>query len=92
MSVRDYMEWNRHEMLDYGRSRGCRNPTRRSLLVEDPSRPVVRMAGRGLPAALLDAGERRRLLANRQPGQAITAADESRLMRTTPPATRHRHH
>jgi hypothetical protein len=60
--VRDYMEWDRRESLDYGRSRGFYIPTRRSLLVEDPSRPVVRMAGRWLPVARLDAGERRRLL------------------------------
>lgn len=33
--VRDYMEWDRAEMLDYGRSRGLYTPSRRSLLVED---------------------------------------------------------
>lgn len=41
--VRDYMEWDRTEMLDYGRSRGFCLPTCRSLLVEDPGaarRPV----------------------------------------------------
>ncbi|MFE2031926.1 hypothetical protein ACFXBB_01450 [Streptomyces scopuliridis] len=35
--VWDYMEWDRREMLDYGRSRGFYTPTRRSLVVEDPS-------------------------------------------------------
>ncbi|MGW0827696.1 hypothetical protein [Streptomyces sp. NPDC002845] len=40
--VRDYMEWDRAEMLDYGRSRGFYIPTRRSLLVEDPAAPLVR--------------------------------------------------
>ncbi|MEU1536125.1 integrase [Streptomyces fagopyri] len=60
--VRDYMAWDRREMLDYGRSRGFYAPNRRSLLVEDPSRPVVRMAGRWLPVARLDVSERRRLL------------------------------
>ncbi|WP_405476374.1 hypothetical protein [Streptomyces canus] len=35
--------------LDYGRSRGFYTPGRRSLLMEDPSRPGVRMAGRSVP-------------------------------------------
>ncbi len=60
--VRDYMEWDRREMLDYGRTRGFYTPTRRSLLVEDPSRPAVRMAGRWVPIARLDGVERRRVL------------------------------
>ncbi|GHH29693.1 hypothetical protein GCM10018780_88120 [Streptomyces lanatus] len=60
--VRDYMEWDRAEMLDYGRSRGFYVPTRRSLLVEDPAVPRVRMGGRWVPVARLDDGERRRLL------------------------------
>ncbi|MFE5038622.1 hypothetical protein [Streptomyces sp. NPDC056683] len=49
--VRDYMEWDRAEMLDYGRSRGFYIPTRRSLLVEDPAAPRVRVGGRWVPAA-----------------------------------------
>lgn len=40
--VRDYIEWDRAEMLDYGRSRGFSLPTRRSLLVEDPAAPRAR--------------------------------------------------
>ncbi|MEU0164017.1 hypothetical protein ABZ214_00835 [Streptomyces iakyrus] len=60
--VRDYMEWDRAEMLDYGRARGFYAPTRRSLLVEDPAVPRVRMGGRWVPVARLDAAERRRLL------------------------------
>jgi hypothetical protein len=57
--VRDYMEWDRAEMLDYGRSRGFYIPTRRSLLVEDPAAPRVRVGGRWVPVARLDAEERR---------------------------------
>ncbi|PWG15366.1 hypothetical protein DF268_00710 [Streptomyces sp. V2] len=60
--VRDYMEWDRAEMLDYGRSRGFYVPPRRSLLVEDPAVPRVRMGGRWVPVDRLDDGERRRLL------------------------------
>jgi len=60
--VRDYMEWDRAEMLDYGRSRGFYTPSRRSLLVEDPAAPRVRIEGRWVPVARLDAAERRRLL------------------------------
>lgn len=60
--VRDYMEWDRAEMLDYGRSRGFYVPSRRSLLVEDPAAPRVRIGGRWVPVARLDAAERRRLL------------------------------
>ncbi|MFF4402629.1 tyrosine-type recombinase/integrase [Streptomyces sp. NPDC001480] len=60
--VRDYMEWDRREMLDYGHSRGFYTPTRRSLLVEDPARPRVRMAAGWVPVARLDEAERRRLL------------------------------
>lgn len=60
--VRDYMEWDRAEALDYGRSRGFYLPTRRSLLVEDPAVPRVRMGGRWVPVGRLDDGERRRLL------------------------------
>ncbi len=56
------MEWDRTEMLDYGRSRGYYVPTRRSLLVDDPAVPRVRMGGRCVPVARLDDGERRRLL------------------------------
>ncbi|MFI8277602.1 hypothetical protein ACIGBH_22370 [Streptomyces sp. NPDC085929] len=41
------MEWDRRETLDYGRARGFYVPGPRSLLVEDPARPVVRSAGGG---------------------------------------------
>ncbi|WP_420036110.1 site-specific integrase [Streptomyces sp. cg28] len=60
--LRDYQEWDRCEALDHGRARGFYRPSRRSLLVEDPSRPRVRMAGRWVAVGRLDAGERRRLL------------------------------
>jgi integrase len=60
--VRDYMEWDRAEMLDYGRAHGFYTPTRRSLLVEDPAMPRVRIGDRWVPVARLDAAERRRLL------------------------------
>ncbi|MCX4547189.1 site-specific integrase [Streptomyces sp. NBC_01565] len=60
--LRDSMEFDRQEALEYGRSRGSYIPTRRSLLVEDPARPRVRMGGRWIPVSRLDAAERRRLL------------------------------
>lgn len=56
------MEWDRQEMLDYGRSRGFYTLTSRSLLVEGPACPFVRMGGRKVPVSRLDAAERRRLL------------------------------
>lgn len=67
--VRDYMEWDRAEMLDYGRSRGFYIPTRRSLLVKDPAAPRVRVGGRWVPVARLDAEERRRLLVTTADGR-----------------------
>ncbi|MEU3466068.1 site-specific integrase [Streptomyces sp. NPDC006733] len=61
-NVWEYMAWDRREMLDYGRSRGFYIPGRRSLIVEDPARPAVRIGGRWVPVSRLDAAERRRLL------------------------------
>ncbi|NEA76963.1 MULTISPECIES: site-specific integrase [unclassified Streptomyces] len=60
--VWDYMEWDRKEMLDRGRAQGLYVPSRRSLVVEDPARASVRIAGRWIPVARLGAEERRRLL------------------------------
>lgn len=60
--VWEYMEWDRRETLDYGRARGFYVPGPRSLLVEDPARPVVRVGGRWVAVARLGAAERRRLL------------------------------
>lgn len=63
------MEWDRAEMLDYGRSRGFYIPTRRSLLVEDPAAPRVRGGGRWVPVVRLDAEERRQLLVTTADGR-----------------------
>ncbi|MFB6781012.1 hypothetical protein ACFCX0_27180 [Streptomyces sp. NPDC056352] len=60
--VWEYMAWDRREMLDYGRARGFYTPGPRSLVVEDPARPAVRIGGRWVPVARLGAGGRRRLL------------------------------
>ncbi|MEV0888562.1 site-specific integrase [Streptomyces microflavus] len=60
--LHEYLEWDRREAIEYGRARGFYVPTRRSLVVEDPARPRVRLGGRWVPVARLDAAERRRLL------------------------------
>ncbi|MFE2140616.1 hypothetical protein ACFXA3_02460 [Streptomyces sp. NPDC059456] len=60
--LHEYPEWDRREAIEYGRARGFYIPTRRSLVVEDPTRPRVRLGGRWVPISRLDSAERRRLL------------------------------
>ena len=60
--VWEYVRWDRSEALAYGRARGFYEPTRRSLLIEDPARAAVRSGQRWIPVDRLDADERRRLL------------------------------
>lgn len=66
--VRDYLEWDRREIVEEARERGAYTPTSRSLLVEDPAKPRVRIGGRWVGVDRLSPGERRRLLVATEQG------------------------
>ncbi len=71
--VLDYVEMERAEAVERGRAAGVYERMRDPFIVEDPSRPRVRLDGRWEPVTKLDASERLRLLIDTGAGLAPAA-------------------
>jgi Phage integrase, N-terminal SAM-like domain len=71
--VLDYVEMERAEAVERGLAAGVYERMRDPFIVEDPSRPRVRLDGRWEPVTKLDASERLRLLIDTGAGLAPAA-------------------